>query len=276
MPRRSRFQWCGCCDASSSSTDAIAIDRQVSSSESAFYSAVSFHDTTVDPTAGYFPRPCIPSTIDFNQHPDKLWWSDAQHDRNEITADLGHSPKLLSNLIHVKTSRKSQYDPKDLMDYFSEFRQSATGRCFVVYQMRLNEVLLTSLFEVTDRAAFNEWMGDFPSATDILGRKLKLITCPTNLPINLPLKGPKSADTLLNYFGKDAVRFSWHQNSEISYACVSVDIFSVWIIRRILPTVALSKGRVCDFILLDYRSKCVVCGLRVLCTNEALRVLNAK
>jgi len=259
---------CRCCGESSSSD--VAILR----SDSGFYSAMSHMDQApIEASYSFITR--IPSSVDITSHPDGSWWSDAHHDGPSITADLGPIPTLHSKLLNVKTSMKHLFDPTDLMDYFPEYRSYPQGRCFVVYQMKLNDVLLTALFQVTDKRAFLAWLGPNPSPADILKNKLKLITCPANMPFKLPLKGPKSADTLSNYFGTEATRFSWHEHPDMSYACLSIDILSVWIIRRTLPTVAFTKGRVCDFIILDYGARAVICGLRVVCTNSALRELTA-
>ena len=273
--KNSTCSWC--CRPPIRRTSPNVINSRVSSSSS-YYTPHSVPEETDEAvnvvgssTEEYCFRPRLPSFIDVTTHKADNWWSDAHHDRSEIVADLGPNPPLLSKLLCVRTSMTSQYDPLNLMDYFDDFKPTSEGRCFVIYQMRLNGVLLNALYEVTDQPRFDEWLGTQPTS-DILHQKLKLITCPANLPVRLPLKGPKSAETIADYFGDANVRFSCHRSNN-TFVCISVDIFSKWIIRKLLPSVAFTLGRICDFILLDTTSNVVVCGLRVVCTPLAINVL---
>lgn len=259
-----------CCRQPRSPASPNANQRRITD-ECTFFTPNSLPREGEDAVQEYSFRPRLPSFIDVSSDNHESWWSDAHHDRKEIITDLGPNPPLLSKLLCVRTSIKSQFDPSNLHEYFEDFKPLNNGNCFIIYQMRLDSVLLTSLFEVTDQSRFDAWLGINPTS-DILHQKLKLITCPSNLPVRLPLKGPKSADTVADYFGQDNVKFSCHRGDN-TFICITVDIFSKWIIRKLLPSVAFTLGRVCDFILLDTSSNVVLCGLRVVCTPLAINVL---
>ena len=156
------------------------------------------------------------------------------------------------------------------MDFFSDFHPFMSGKAFVIYKMILGDVLVVSLFEVTDKEAFAQ---SFADPRSILETRLKLITYPANLPIRLPLKGPTSADTVADYFGAKNCSFSLKRRYGAEYACITIDIFSKWIIKKVLPSVAFTKGRICDFIVMDFPAKTIVCGLRVICTKAAMSIL---
>ena len=170
----------------------------------------------------------------------------------------------------LKHAKRSSFDPEDPMDFFAEYRGNMSGRYFCVYKMILGDLQVVSLFEVTDREAFAR---SFESPATVMKDRLKLITCPANLPIRLPLKGPNSADTVEDYFGSKNCAFALHHKHGGTYACITIDIFSKWIIKKVLPSVAFTKGRICDFIVIDYPARSVVCGLRVICTKAAMTVL---
>ena len=219
----------------------------------------------------YAFRARIPSFVDLTTHPEEAWWSDARSDRAEISRDMG-DPKVMSRLLNVRHARRSQRDPADLMDFFDDYRPYMQGRSFIIFKMVLGDVVVVSIFEVMDKSSFHHLLVS-RSVDDILDHRLKLITCPANLPINLPLKGAKAADTVGDYFGRGNCGFSFNQSHGGEYACIHIDVFSKWIIRKLLPTVAFTKGRVCDFIIVDYSEKTVICGLRVVCTSAAMKVL---
>jgi hypothetical protein len=184
---------------------------------------------------------------------------------------MGASVKVVSRVLNVKTAEVKQNQQENLFDVFQEYHPYMKGKTYVVYRMILGDMQCVSLCEVTDKALFRKIFTT--PKKELVNKRLKLITCPVNLPVNLPLKGPRSADGLGDYFGEEATQVNVHwatDADDVDYACISVDIYSKWIIRKILPNVAFTVGRICDFIIVDYEGRAVVCGLRVMCTSVAL------
>ena len=250
--------------------------QRQTSNVSAFYSVYESAETQPSarsPPASlrelYSFRPRIPSFVDVKTHAASNWWSDAHHDCVSITKDMGAQVKIVSRVLHVKTEDIHTHNPANLLDFFVEYLPYMKGKTYVIYRMILGDLQLVSLAEVVDLDTFRKVFAC--STHELSHKRLKLITCPVNLPVNLPLKGPRSAEAVAEYFGPEAASVSVHWDEDgVTYACISIDIYSKWIIRKILPNVALTVGRICDFIVVDYEGRAVVCGLRIICTPVAI------
>ena len=126
------------------------------------------------------------------------------------------------------------------------------------------------LLEVTDPAAFARAFDDIE---DLVTNRLKLIPIGVKVKVPVPTKGPRSADTVQYFFGKDAVRV---HRCALSPACelavVDVDLCASWLVRFGIKRVRLSLGAILDFDLVDWRGEqsAVLASIR-LTSDEAAR-----
>ena len=91
---------------------------------------------------------------------------------------------------------------------------------------------------------------------------------PINSPLPIPAKKPNDAETIGAYFGMDNVDLYVDESiGDVKVASVLVNIYSKWVIRKFLPLVTSSRGRICDFILLSSDDKTVYADFRLLATE---------
>lgn len=141
---------------------------------------------------------------------------------------------------------------------------------YVLLQMKLGKVSLLSLHTVVHEEAYEKLVG--VGEKSLLNDALKLIVIPVNLSINVPVKGPKDADTIGSFFGARNVQFSRDKKVQGKYdiAMLSVDLYSVWSLRLLLPKVAFTAGRMVDFHIVSYRDNSSLASYRASMTEEVI------
>merc|ERR1712232_222617 len=95
---------------------------------------------------------------------------------------------------------------------------------------------------------------------DILQDALKLIVTPVNLVVSVPVKGPKDADTIGSFFGAKNCQLRRPGKGQCAFdiAMITIDLYSVWSLKMLLPSVAVKQGRMADYHLVSYRDNAVL------------------
>lgn len=224
---------------------------------------------------GYRDR--IPSRVDMDSHDDNYWWSGADLGKPAIAHDMGLRPVVMSRPIKVTVVPSSFFASHRDIEVFPEYLSlcrstkhpdtaSATTR-LVIFKLKMAERVMVSLNEVIDGNTFDAMFA--PERRDeLLHKKLKLILSPINSPLPIPAKKPNDAETIGAYFGMDNVDLYVDESiGDVKVASVLVNIYSKWVIRKFLPLVTSSRGRICDFILLSSDDKTVYADFRLLATE---------
>lgn len=241
---------------------------------------------------GYRDR--IPSHVDGSTHDENYWWSAANLSRPVILNDLGANPQVLSRPIKVTVVPSSFFASHRDIEVFPEYLSlcrsleemkdtsstvAASSICrgpsqeggktvrLIVFKLKMGEQVMVSLNEVIQEDTFDRVFKE-ENRTDLLQKKLKLILSPINLPLPLPAKKPRDAETVGSYFGMDNVDLYIDGSmGEVKVASILINIYSKWIIRKFLPLVTASHGRICDFILLSSDDQTVFADFRLLSTQ---------
>ena len=242
---------------------------------------------------GYRDR--IPSVVDFETHDDNYWWSAANLSKPAIVHDMGHSPIVLSRPIKVTVVPSSFFashrDAEVFPEYLSLIRalryspsrelestpevpiegeptSTPTNRSrLIIFKLKMGEQVMVSLNEVIDEKNFDRIFREV-NRDDLLRKKLKFILSPINSPLPIPAKKPKDAETVGSYFGMDNVDFYIDESvGDVVVASIQVNIYSKWVIRKFLPLLTSSLGRICDFILLSSDDKIIYSDFRLLATE---------
>lgn len=145
---------------------------------------------------------------------------------------------------------------------------------YLLFQMKFGKVCLLSLHKLVDHDVYERI---FQEGGNPLQDKLKLIVMPVNLTVNVPVKGPKDADTVGNFFGRENCSFSRLEktNSGIDIGMISVDLYSVWSLKMLLPSVAFKSGRMVDFHLVSYADNAVITSYRAAMTPKVIQLIKA-
>ena len=241
---------------------------------------------------GYRDR--IPSHIDIGEHDDNYWWSAANLGRTTIAHDMGDSPLVLSRPIKVTVVPSSFFASHRDIEVFPEYLSlcrtlrtstsqelasppggsvtsapstpSRTTR-LIIFKLKMGEQVMVSLNEVIDETNFDLIFNE-ANRDDLLHKKFKFILSPINSPLPIPAKKPKDAETIGSYFGMDNVDFYVDDSfGEVKVASILVNIYAKWVIRKFLPLVTSSMGRICDFILLSSDDRVVYADFRLLATE---------
>jgi hypothetical protein len=199
------------------------------------------------------------------------WWAPGDPEFGSVGRDMrADSRRTLSKLIDVRCvktslSFSSITGIKDSNVF--PILSTPSNNQYVIYRMLLGPIEILSLHQLSSpsREINQQTLSD-------LANEFKLITSPVNFPISLPLQGPKSAETLSEYFGEEETIIDIDlMNNNVSL--ISVNIYAKWIIRHTLPTLAFSLGRVCDFFIVNYTKTTIICSLRIICTNQFLEII---
>lgn len=123
--------------------------------------------------------------------------------------------------------------------------------------------MFCALNRVIDEEVYSELM----NAGDVF-ETIKLLVHPINLPVPIPVKGPKTAVPMGKYFGR---RACWEEvGGHIGgFRCdtLSVDMYAVWILRHSLQVLCFAPGRTCDLHLAGYKQNAVLASFRLACTD---------
>ncbi|EER17650.1 hypothetical protein Pmar_PMAR023571 [Perkinsus marinus ATCC 50983] len=225
-------------------------------------------------------RERVSTSTDLTHHPNDLWWSEAHNDSAKITNDLGRSPKLLSNVIKVRVVRRPNEEIDSDMSYFSDYVSMGMAnpdKRYIVFKLGLGDHIVVTLSEVFDDDTYESLFEEFTPA-QMLMERMKFITCPANLGVPVPLLGPKAAQTLGAYFGMSNVSCQYCSTplpggDALRFVSVYIDIYSKWILRRTIPSLAFTVGRISDFYLVDYEKALIYSSFRLVCTQEAIALL---
>lgn len=245
---------------------------------------------------GYRDR--IPSQVDIHEHDDEYWWSAADLSRPAIFHDMGTDPTVLSRPIKVTVVPSSFFASHRDIEVFPEYLNLITTLRFsssppelrsvplsettvaaipvstsrkrtrlIIFKLKMGEQAMVSLNEVIEEDQFDS-IFNRADRDDLLKHKFKFILSPINSPLPIPAKKPRDAETIGSYFGMDNVDFYLDDShDEVLVVSILVNIYSKWVIRKFLPLVTSSPGRICDFILLSSDDKVVYADFRLLATE---------
>jgi len=119
----------------------------------------------------------------------------------------------------------------------------------------------------------DERFEDFCSV-DFLMKRMKLIMNPVKVKIPFIMKGPRSAETVGSFFGRQSLHSHRSKTARgIDYLAIHIDLHSKWILKMALQTVAFKLGNTVDLDYVDWDGQSVVAALRLHITDEGLEVL---
>ncbi|KAF4657029.1 hypothetical protein FOL47_008639 [Perkinsus chesapeaki] len=211
-------------------------------------------------------RKRVNTYTDLSHHPNDLWWSEAHNDCPKIVNDMGKSPQLLSEVIKVRVVRRPKEELESDMSYFSDYVSMGMAnpeRRYFVFKLGLGDHIVVTLSEVLDDEEYDKLFTHY-TPEQMLMDHMKFITCPANLVVPVPLLGPKSAQTLGVYFGKENVSCQY-----CSTALPDGDA-----LRFVSVYIDLYIGRISDFFLVDYEKKLIYSSFRLVCTEEGVALMN--
>lgn len=250
----------------------------------------------------YGPRARIPSLVDIDNFDAEHWWSSANLSRPTIARDMGLSPTIISRPIKVSVIPSSFFASHRDLDVFPEYKAvcggfhpgsidapteaspttAASSVCvpsrgpirLLIFKLKMNEKVMVSLNEVIDNAAFDRIFYT-ANREELLRQKLKLILSPINAPLPVPAKKPNDAETVGSYFGMENVDFQVDESlGSVKVVSILVNIYAKWIIRKLMPLVTGSPGRMCDFILLSSDDKTIYANFRLLATQVSQTLIS--
>jgi len=170
----------------------------------------------------------------------ETWWGvgPSVPDRRLERSMPGHV--MISEVSEVMVMKarpiEQLLDQLPLQDLCSE-----SGK-YVMWQLILGKVCLLSLHRIISDETYETVVG--VGEKSLLNDALKLIVTPVNLSVSAPIKGPKDADTVGSFFGLKHVHFTRASKAQGKYdiAMLSVDLYSVWSLRMLLPSIASNLG----------------------------------
>lgn len=186
------------------------------------------------------------------------WWGTGPYspDRRLEAAMPGHV--LASEVIEVAV--KKALDIEELRQELPLDDLCSEGGKYLLWQMRLGTVCLASLHHVVADATYDKVIN--AHGADLLRSALKLIVTPVNLKLSIPTKGPKDADTIAAFFGPNASFQHSKSHHKYDVAMISIDLYSVWSLKMLLPSVAFKPGRMVDFHLVSYVDNAALASYR--------------
>lgn len=203
----------------------------------------------------------------------ETWWGvgPSSPDRRLAAAMPGHA--LATDVVQVLVRKTDRIER--LLDELCLDDVCDVGAKYVLWQMKFGKMCLLSLHRVTDDDAYERIL--LAQGGDLLKDSLKLIVTPVNLQLSIPAKGPKEADTVGSFFGRKNVSFSRPGDHPCKFdiSMISVDLYSVWSLKFLLPSVAFKQGRMADYHLVSYNDNAVLASYRAAVTPELIDLMKA-
>lgn len=159
----------------------------------------------------------------------------------------------------------------------SPILEKCTEECkYVLFQLKFGKASLLSLHSVFDNHMYERILN--VGGGNLLRDKLKFIVTPVNLSVSVPSRGPRDAETVGKFFGKDNSYFSRperRRGGDYDIAMVSIDLYSVWSLKMLLPSIAFRYGRMIDIHLVSYVDNAVLISYRVAMTAKVVELIKA-
>lgn len=264
---------CGCLRTGESkrNTDNTQFVRRsrASTTTASYYTADS--DTTMmeeEPDQSFIGiRTKIPSRTDLKRHPSSMWWSDARLDAPHVVKDFGDTPKTMSRTVKVKVVDTAPDT------YFPDDKCFESRRRHIVLRLILGKKTIVSCAQVDDVNGFDSlFMKPYVKITSLL-HTFKLIVNPANGGgVPWAMTGPKDAYSIADFFGE--TNCSVERDYDRNCLIVSIDVYSKFIVKTLLPRIAFQQDRISDYLLVDYPAGIIVTGFRIVCTETFLALLN--
>jgi hypothetical protein len=197
------------------------------------------------------------------------WWgmSPGTPDKRLSASMPGHAVATEVEEVMVKKAESIQ----TLRDELPLDQLCRGGEKYILFQLKLGKVCLLSLHHVTDHDTYEKVLS--AQGVDLLKDSLKMIVIPVNLKISVPVKGPKEADTIGSFFGSKNVNFSRSTVGKFDIALLSLDLYSVWSLKMLLPSVAFKAGRMVDFHVVSWRDNAVLLSYRAAMTPQVCEII---
>eukprot|EP00451_Oxyrrhis_marina_P015891 CAMPEP_0204317016 /NCGR_PEP_ID=MMETSP0469-20131031/5728_1 /ASSEMBLY_ACC=CAM_ASM_000384 /TAXON_ID=2969 /ORGANISM="Oxyrrhis marina" /LENGTH=276 /DNA_ID=CAMNT_0051297875 /DNA_START=26 /DNA_END=857 /DNA_ORIENTATION=- len=203
--------------------------------------------------------------------PIRQWWSPVDLSDPAIAGDFGSTPPCLTT---VAGGLIVDHDP-EVKDAFTWFQRAGwnltAGVGYVVLDLKAGEHRILSMNEIPAgqdepvRAALG------PEATT---ERLKFTVTPVLGRLPVSLAGPATSSCIGQYYGENncAVTSKSAPCGGLR-AVVTIDVYSSWVIRTVLPMVAFVEGRALEMCLTDWPQRSLLCNMRFTTTKEVLKAV---
>jgi hypothetical protein len=257
--------------------DAVIVPRKSSLLSSASGNAASPLSKASELT---LPSPGISEKSEFVQRAERIatatdvysmetWWGiGPETPDRRLTASMPRHT-LVTDVEEVMVRKTGEI--QQVRDDLKLEELCKANKKYVLWQMKLGKVCLLSLHRVVDADMYDKVLN--AQGGDLLKDSLKLIVMPINLALSVPVKGPKDADTIGAFFGAKNTHYSRPTNGDCKcdIAMISIDLYSVWSLKMLLPSVAFKAGRMVDFHLVSYRDNAVLASYRAAMTPAVIQ-----
>eukprot|EP00929_Paragymnodinium_shiwhaense_P065425 TRINITY_DN32797_c0_g1_i1.p1 TRINITY_DN32797_c0_g1~~TRINITY_DN32797_c0_g1_i1.p1 ORF type:complete len:395 (-),score=87.73 TRINITY_DN32797_c0_g1_i1:140-1222(-) len=204
-----------------------------------------------------------------NDRPD--WWADA--DLTALPEGLAPMSKLLEARVIAHGARiwgPLPWTEGESSDLYEAMGMRDPSKRYVAIWNRMGDRSVLIVSEVINEERFEDF-----SSVDFLMKRLKLIMNPVKVKIPFIMKGPKSAETVGEFFGRSNLHSHRAKTAKgVDYVSIHIDLHSKWILKMALQTVAFRLGNVVDLDYVDWDGQAVVAALRLQMTNEGLELLS--
>ncbi len=201
-----------------------------------------------------------------------LWWQEGDVTCRTISGDLGSDPLVLSGL-HSFSMMDSVCTPGS-GERTVHFHQSLSGMNEapqMTWQLRVGDRMAQARYVISEQPDARKVFAELSSrGPEELMKQIKLIIVPRNVPIPLPLRGPASAVSIVDYFGIDAVRVAVAGGRLF----VHVNLHAKWIVKQLLNALSIIRNRSVDLFLVTVEPKCVICSVSLTSTDESINMLH--
>merc|ERR1712048_1010569 len=141
---------------------------------------------------------------------------------------------------------------------------------YIACWLNFGEVTILAVAEILERRLL-----DLALSGDALNARIKLLLQPVGLKLPIPVKGPKDAETVGVFYGKGASLSRGKMGSGPDYVCLQVDLYSKWLIKKVMQSVGFRKGSTIDLLFIDWPGRSVILACRLNVTDRFLKVLDA-
>jgi hypothetical protein len=208
----------------------------------------------------------IPSRLDLKRHPSNLWWSQARVDVPHVVQDFGPNPTVLASTVKVIVMDRDE-TCEDKLERFVR-----TENQYIILTLIMGKKKIVSCGRVDElNAHIGIFMGENMCELRKRTQSLKLILNPAN-GTSLPwgMYGPKDSYSIADFFG--AKNCTIERDANCIY--ITIDVYSKFIVRTLLPRLAFQPNRISDYLLVDSDAGIILTGFRIVCTDTFLALLN--
>lgn len=204
------------------------------------------------------------------QHED--WWDNANFSEISGFQGLSRPSKLLCTKVVRHPAAPGAQAPwlqgrADQL-YREMGAKTAGGSGYLAVWLNIGAMSIVFLSELPEGG-----LGLF-HRTDLLNDRVKLILNTVKVRVPIPTKGPRDADTVGAFFGSNCSAFAAKTAHGPDVAVLQVDLYAKWIMKLALQQGGFRLGNTIELILVDWPGKAIVSAIRLICTEEFIRLLS--